>query len=460
MFWGLTLQDGKFYSQTVDRPFHVSMAALESQPDEAVRHVQLMLRQKSDFLLCTLGPGAHLQQQLDLTFSHGEEVEFFLVGNGVVHLSGSVMEEESDFADDYDEDEHDTDSDAPELVSGGDSDNAEDDNWVPTEESGLCPGLDIIASPAAMAMWLASQTDGWQDAGSNPSGVGSKRKAAGGIQQKGKKMKIVELDEDDEEEEEKDDSDDEYDSSFIDDKSLEEEEEEDSDEEEESLLDASASKSPSQKTSLVKKNKTPDVSSETPTSSKKHKKHKKGDQTPEQTIEVSAAGDAQNGDAATKKKKKKKKKKNKNKEDTGDDQNQQWILQQQSSPEKVPESASPKPSPAVGKKRTVAGGTSVEDVKIGHGPEAKPGTMVSVYYAGTLAKNNKRFDSCLKGKPLRFRLGRGEVIKGWDTGLIGMKVGGKRKITVPPSQGYGNTRQGPIPPGSTLIFDVEMKAVS
>ncbi|KAK7501720.1 hypothetical protein BaRGS_00007151 [Batillaria attramentaria] len=100
----------------------------------------------------------------------------------------------------------------------------------------------------------------------------------------------------------------------------------------------------------------------------------------------------------------------------------------------------------VPKKRTVAGGTVVEDTKLGHGPEAKPGKMVSVYYIGR--------------EPFRFRLGTGEVIKGWDTGLIGMKVGGKRKITVPPAQGYGNSRQGPIPPGSTLMFDVELKAVS
>ncbi|CAG5116537.1 unnamed protein product, partial [Candidula unifasciata] len=121
--------------------------------------------------------------------------------------------------------------------------------------------------------------------------------------------------------------------------------------------------------------------------------------------------------------------------------------------------ATPKPE-STPKKRVVAGGTVVEDLKVGHGPEAKPGKMASVYYIGTLAKTSKRFDSCTEGKPFRFRLNQGEVIKGWDNGVLGMKVGGKRRITVPANQGYGNVKQGPIPPNSTLVFEVELKAVS
>ena len=71
----------------------------------------------------------------------------------------------------------------------------------------------------------------------------------------------------------------------------------------------------------------------------------------------------------------------------------------------------------------------VEDLKIGNGPVAKKGKMVEMYYTGRLKANNKQFDATLSGRPFKFRLGKGEVIKGWDIGVDGMKVGGKRRIT-------------------------------
>ncbi|KAM7311005.1 46 kDa FK506-binding nuclear protein isoform X3 [Ixodes scapularis] len=84
---------------------------------------------------------------------------------------------------------------------------------------------------------------------------------------------------------------------------------------------------------------------------------------------------------------------------------------------------------------------------------------VHVYYTGKLA-NNREFDSCRSGKAFSFKLGKGDVIKGWETGIQGMRVGGKRRLVIPPGQGYGSTRMGDIPPNSTLYFDVELKAVS
>lgn len=110
--------------------------------------------------------------------------------------------------------------------------------------------------------------------------------------------------------------------------------------------------------------------------------------------------------------------------------------------------------------RTIQGGVSIKDVKEGTGPVAKKGKFISVYYEGRLA-SGKGFDKCVGGKPFKFRLGSGEVIKGWDVGFENMKVGGKRTITVPPKMGYGSQRMGKeIPPNSTLVFDVELKAVS
>uniref|UniRef100_A0A023GIS6 peptidylprolyl isomerase n=1 Tax=Amblyomma triste TaxID=251400 RepID=A0A023GIS6_AMBTT len=105
------------------------------------------------------------------------------------------------------------------------------------------------------------------------------------------------------------------------------------------------------------------------------------------------------------------------------------------------------------------GGVISTDLRVGSGPVAKPGRVMHVYYTGKLS-NNKVFDSCTSGKAFSFRLGKHEVIKGWDTGIQGMKVGGKRRLIIPPSLAYGNTRMGSIPPNSTLHFDVELKAVS
>lgn len=103
---------------------------------------------------------------------------------------------------------------------------------------------------------------------------------------------------------------------------------------------------------------------------------------------------------------------------------------------------------------------TIEDLRIGKGPEAKSGRKVSVYYEGRL-KNNKVFDSTKSGEGFKFVLGRGEVIRGWDIGVAGMKVGSKRRITCPPSVAYGSKGAPPqIPPNSTLVFDVELRGVN
>ncbi len=99
----------------------------------------------------------------------------------------------------------------------------------------------------------------------------------------------------------------------------------------------------------------------------------------------------------------------------------------------------------------------IKDVVVGKGAEAKTGDNVKVHYVGTLP-DGKEFDASKKhGQPFDFELGAGRVIKGWDQGVAGMKVGGKRKLTVPPSLGYGARGFPPvIPPNSTLLFEIEL----
>ncbi|MGA2221455.1 MAG: FKBP-type peptidyl-prolyl cis-trans isomerase [Verrucomicrobiia bacterium] len=103
----------------------------------------------------------------------------------------------------------------------------------------------------------------------------------------------------------------------------------------------------------------------------------------------------------------------------------------------------------------------IEDSKVGTGAEAVAGKSVTVHYTGWLT-NGTKFDSSKDhGQPFTFQLGAGQVIKGWDQGVAGMKVGGVRKLTIPPSLAYGaNGAGGVIPPNATLVFEVELRGVN
>ena len=100
----------------------------------------------------------------------------------------------------------------------------------------------------------------------------------------------------------------------------------------------------------------------------------------------------------------------------------------------------------------------VEDITVGDGPEARPGQQVSVHYVGVSLSTGKEFDaSWNRGGTFEFGLGQGQVIAGWDQGVTGMKVGGRRKLVIPPHLGYGNRgAAGVIKPGETLVFVVDL----
>lgn len=101
-------------------------------------------------------------------------------------------------------------------------------------------------------------------------------------------------------------------------------------------------------------------------------------------------------------------------------------------------------------------GLKIEDIKEGTGSAVKSGDTIVIHYKGTLTDGTKFDSSYDRGQPFETTIGVGQVIEGWDKGIIGLKVGGKRKLTIPPSMAYGAQQVGNIPPNSTLIFEVEL----
>ena len=110
--------------------------------------------------------------------------------------------------------------------------------------------------------------------------------------------------------------------------------------------------------------------------------------------------------------------------------------------------------------KVMDGELTIEDIIVGEGAEAVKHSIVTVNYTGWLEDGSK-FDSSLNPgrEPFRFTVGAGQVIQGWDQGIPGMKIGGKRKLTIPPSMGYGNRENGAIPANSVLIFEVDLLVV-
>ena len=123
--------------------------------------------------------------------------------------------------------------------------------------------------------------------------------------------------------------------------------------------------------------------------------------------------------------------------------------------------ATPRPSPETGESIQYDNGLVVQDIVVGTGAEVKAGDTISVNYVGALADGTVFDASANHGGPATFQIGVGQLIKGWDQGIPGMKVGGKRKLIIPPELGYGAQGAGnAIPPNATLLFEIELVSIN
>jgi len=516
MFWGLVLKPEKRYEQVVEEPFHISKACVE--PTTCKGNVVSVYVEANDeeFLVCNLSDKV-MNETLDLNFNDGDKIVFKTSGTGVVHLTGYNIQEAGPegpmMFDEDDSSEEEETEEIPALTNGKKRKaTSEDESTAPAKKKS---NKEEKKQAIEMAKKIG-HFDGLKLANSIAADTIKPRKK----QKEDAKKKIAEeikkADEDD------DESDDEDYEDVEDEEGSGEEEEESSDEEDEdmdstldttsegnvirrglsildstvgdstlgdstlgdstldtseldtSAMDTSAADTPAKPIKVEKK--TP--AKESPKKAVKPEETPAKVETPAKEVkkEVDKENETTNKQASPELSKSAKKKKNKNKElngSAGDSATPQKPAAVETKtpqkPEKVDtktpskgeeakKAATPAKTPA---KRTLKGGIQLEDLKVGNGPEATDKKMIGMYYEGKLKSNGKVFDSTKTGKPFKFRLGAGEVIKGWDVGIAGMKVGGKRRLTIPPAMAYGKEGALPdIPANSVLIFEVECKGVN
>jgi len=436
VFWGLVIKPGKRYETTVQEPFRITKACVEpaTAKDGKITSVYVENDINEEFIIANLNLKS-FNEGLDLSFNEGEKICFKVDGSGTVHLTGNLLDDPPPGADMFDMDDSEDDSEAME------------DSEEETVEAGN-KIKEVSEKEAAKLKRKKEQAENGKKKKAKVSENGDSTidTTVGDLDDTNNfaEEEDSEDDDDDEDDESDDDSDeattdvttDFADTTAADDDSDDDDDDSDEESEEESKPEPKKSKQKEEtpkKEGKSKEVKTPKQEVKTPKSEKKAEAGK----TPKQETKTPKQ------EAKTPKQEAKTPK-------------QETKTPKQEAKAPKDDSKTPGKTP----KRTIKGGIQVEDIKEGSGPECKPGSSVGMYYEGRLKSNNKKFDGLKAGDPFKFKLGGGQVIKGWDLGILGMKVGGKRKLTIPPKLAYGESGAPPdIPPNSTLVFDIECKFV-
>ncbi|KAJ0175044.1 hypothetical protein K1T71_009185 [Dendrolimus kikuchii] len=404
MFWGLIMEPNKRYTQVVEKPFHISQAAMDTSTGDTDPCQVMVVVEGKNFLICTLQKNKTVQVPLDMYFKTGDAVSFLINGKCNVHLTGYL---DPEFDDTVSEDDEEEEQDEAPITNKRKLLDAPENSVNKKAKHDKKTDKKVVA---------AESSDDDDDDGDS-----TLRKILDG--------EDIDTDENDEsfqmnssaysssDDDEDDDGDDDE----------EKEDEEDDDEKDEEEAETTLDTSKEEKLDMSKLSK-----------SQKRRLKKKLQQQSKQQQQPQVNG-VDKSSPAKKEKQDKKAEKKKPEAKNGTQEGQATEKKE---------------------KKALNGGVMIEDTKVGSGAVAKPGKVVMVYYEGRLKENKKMFDNCMKGPGFKFRLGAKEVISGWDVGIVGMKVGGKRRIICPPSMAYGAKGSPPaIPPNSTLVFEVELKNI-
>ncbi|XP_025200260.1 46 kDa FK506-binding nuclear protein [Melanaphis sacchari] len=425
--WSIVMEPGKKYSTVVENTFHLSMATLDLETVKKADDVHTVYVETDDnprVILCHLSKASKLFQcRLDHIFPRGTDLKFVTSATANIHMTGYLdLNEDDELYSDLESDSEDEGTQIEEKPTQGKGNKRKsEDNTSKKNKSIKLDKSNQFDKDSDDENETDDETMDFEDDSDDDDNEG---------------LTLSDLadDDDDDDDEEDDDEDDDVDDD-------DDEDEEDDEDETEDIPVLTKKTKEQQKTPKKQLNgndiKTPKKEQMTP----------KGQKTPlPKTPKTPKTPDANqtlvNGSTESSKK-------NKNKDPKAP------LSGLKTKPD------TPLPKDKQNQQQKLNGGVIINDIKVGDGAVAKPGKNVKVYYIGRLKSTGKVFDSMQKGPGFTFGLQRGEVIKGWDIGIAGMKVGGKRKVICPPNMAYGAKGSPPeIPPNSTLVFDVELKHVN
>ncbi|XP_074319599.1 peptidyl-prolyl cis-trans isomerase FKBP53-like [Silene latifolia] len=453
-FWGVEVKPGKPFTlngEELGGPLILTQATLGLGSSSKKSTLQVNVGDKKPIFLCTLLPGKSECFSLNLEFDEEEDVNFSVEGPTSIHLSGYVQRPQHDDEDcELDccgEDIAETESEDSEFESEDDYEN----DFINDDDMPMHPPP--ARNKGVVIEEIEDDDDEPVSKKSGKKQVKKKKELPTSTDDGKAQLQVVVKGNTGDIELESEDEDGFPISSSGHDKSRFSE------------LQASTGSKTADK--LKTKKKEDDV--ESATNLKRKIDAMDQDQEPK-----SEGDDAIDGDASEDKKKKKKNKKKKKAKVEIDEtvantnQNAGEVANvkkgdkvEKKTPEAVKDTKQSKDKPA--KARTYSNGLIVEEIEMGNptGKRASPGKKISVRYIGKLKKTGEIFDSNIGRSPLKFRLGVGQVIKGWDVGVEGMRVGDKRRLTIPPAMGYGPEGSQPgIPPNAWLVFDVELVDVA
>ncbi|KAH7557489.1 hypothetical protein JRO89_XS11G0164300 [Xanthoceras sorbifolium] len=436
-FWGVEVKPEKphpYHSDNVEGKLHVTQATLGLGSSTEKSILQCSIGDRNPIFLCSLLPNKNESCSLNLEFDEDDLVAFSVIGPRSIHLSGYFeadggghLRDEYD-SDSYGEDIADTETDES---SEFDTEDEYDDDFIHDDDD-MFPTSPVPNSGVVIEEIVDDEKP------SNGNGQ-SKRLKKKGKSSDSEQQIVVKSDTN---------------------VPVLESEDEDgfpiSTSHKSDGPQVEAEKEISKRANEDTEKKKAKDSSDNGASKKRKVKTADQDDQAERDIDNGASSVPSENQSEKKKKKKKKKKAQ---ESEGQKKEGQTASAMGDKNDSALSSEEMQSSAKSSKVRTFPNGLVIEEVAMGKpdGKRASPGKQVSVHYIGKLKKNGKIFDSNVGRAPFKFRLGIGQVIKGWDVGVNGMRVGDKRRLTIPPLMGYGaKGAGGQIPPNAWLVFDVEL----